>query len=110
MTSHRKLTKPLTDEEQRQIKFRTETPKPDRHAKPPTAEEFAVWCELPVTRWVAARYEAQALACREAWTRESWDGGAANPEKLAELRVRADCYMAFMQTNWNRYATLASKD
>jgi len=81
-------------------------PKPYRGPTALTSEEFAAWASHPVTEWVAARYEAMALACREDWVSRSWASGEATPESLLELRTRADCYMAFLETDWGRYSEI----
>jgi hypothetical protein len=37
------------------------------------------------------------------WLRVSWDNGAANPNILRELRVRADAYEAIIATTYDGY-------
>lgn len=79
------------------------TPKPEARLTP-TADEFAAWCEQPVTRWVAAAFAHSATAAVDEWTNLLSFG---KPENLAlaqkELRTRADAYLAFLQTNHARY-------
>lgn len=82
-------------------------PKPHVVNHSPTADEFASWCEHPVTRWVASAYEAGIQANIAAW-RGMLDGGKT--ETLAmdriELRTRADAYRAFLETNHADYLRL----
>lgn len=78
-------------------------PKPDFDRSAPSPEDFAAWCDHPVTRFVAAVYLNAAHDCRVAWDQSSWVEGGGDPELLAELRVRADCYNAFAQTTLENY-------
>ena len=79
--------------------------RPIPRAKPvPTPEEWAAWCAHPVSEWVAAVFEAKANECRDAWLRQSWAAGDANPALLVELRTRADNFRAFLDSNWKDYA------
>lgn len=84
-------------------------PRPDARVEP-TADEFSAWADHPVTRYVAAAWEAAALAQREAWTADSWVTGEANPMTLLELRTRADAYSAFLETGLERYVELNTQD
>jgi hypothetical protein len=84
-------------------------PRPDARITP-TADEFDAWCEHPVTRYVAAAWQAAAVAQREAWTAASWSSGEADPNTLLELRTRADAYSAFLETGLERYVELNAQD
>jgi len=68
---------------------------------PPNRDDFARWRDDPVTRWVFRALNADADAQREAWIKQSWDNGHANPMTLLELRTRADAYRAMEQVNYN---------
>ncbi len=81
-------------------------PKPDHNQAHPHPEDFAAWCEHPVTRFVARAFEAAAIKQRETWVDNSWTGGEAEPELLLELRTRADAYMAFMETGRDEYVAI----
>ena len=81
-------------------------PRPDQNQYVPHAEDFAAWCENPVTRFVARAFERAANKQREAWTEETWVTGVAEPESLAVYRARADAYMAFLETGLERYVEL----
>ena len=70
----------------------------------PDAQDFAAWCEHPVTQWVAACWQTAANRQREAWVQVSWDQGSNDPLTLMELRTRADAYMAFLETGLDDYA------
>lgn len=75
----------------------------------PTQEEFDAWAQHPITEWVAARYEIMALACRDAWSQHSWSAGVADEKLLTELRAKADAYMAFLETTYERYTSINAK-
>ncbi len=84
------------------------TPKPDARIAP-TADEFESWCAHPTTRFVAAAFEAAALAQRTEWMTASWSP-TADPDFLRlyrlELMARADAYSAFLETGLERYVEL----
>ena len=61
----------------------------------PSLEDYAAWCEHPVTRWVAAHRYNAAERLRKAWEMASWGGGDANPDMLREYRATADAYISF---------------
>lgn len=86
--------------------IRPPTPKADAQAQVPHPEDFAAWCEHPVTRFVAAAWMHAAQAQCEAWMAASWSQGVADPAKLIELRTRADAYSAFTETGLDQYAAL----
>jgi hypothetical protein len=69
----------------------------------PTEDEFATWCEDPVTRFVTTAFLRMAEEQRRAWEAASWLGGEANEKLLIELRTRADAYAAIYQTTWEQY-------
>lgn len=82
-------------------------PKPDsRHT--PTEDEFAAWCEHPVTRFVAAGWERAADLQVDAWS----DAFLSAPPdtdlntKRLELVTRADAYMAFLETTLSDYVSI----
>jgi hypothetical protein len=77
--------------------------------EPPTEDEFATWCEDPVTRFVATAYMHKAQQQRVLWESTSWGQGAGSPELLIELRTRADAFAAVYQSTWSDYAA-AFKD
>jgi len=79
-------------------------PKPDPKALIPHPEDFAAWCEHPVTRFVASVWAKAALKQRDAWTEMSWESGQVDPIALTELRTRADAYRAFLETGLDDYA------
>lgn len=85
-------------------------PKPEVGTPPPPhPEDFAVWCENPVTRFVARAFLAAAEAQKAAWTESSWGAGKLDPIDHAALRARADAYMAFLETPLERYIELTAK-
>jgi hypothetical protein len=84
-------------------KLPTPIPADVRHN--PTAEEFDLWSQHPVTRWVAKAYAIAIDAHIAAWS--DLLGQKKTPEELAqaqvEYRTRADAYNAFLQTTHADY-------
>jgi hypothetical protein len=89
-------------------------PRPDFKAAPPTDEEFAAWCEHPVTQFVATAYYKATDKQREEWVRSTWNtskaDGQALAEKRLELTTRADAYRAFLETNHAAYMKMVTND
>lgn len=81
-------------------------PKADPRTMVPHPEDFAAWCDHPVTRFVATAMQAAAEQQREVWFAKSWGQGDCDPQTLTELRTRADAYMAFLETGLKHYAAL----
>jgi hypothetical protein len=71
-----------------------------RKKKPVSAEEFAAWREDPVTAWVMGELEKAADSQLDAWVAASWVHGEADPLKLAQLRTRADAYVALSDMSY----------
>jgi hypothetical protein len=84
-------------------------PKPDPKALIPHPEDFAAWCEHPITRFMATAWQRGAELQQLAWVETSWRKGNADPLELNTLRTRADAYMAFLETGLNDYAKLIEK-
>lgn len=80
------------------------TPKPDPRALTPHPDDWAAWCEHPVTRFVATSYANAAAAQRDAWMSTSWGGGQCDPVALIKYRERGDAYMAFLETTLEAHA------
>jgi len=51
-----------------------------------------------------------AATQREAWITGSWDNGIADKEALAELRVRADAYMAIVEVEYERICEVLGEE
>lgn len=81
-------------------------PKPDPRAQAPHPEEWDAWCQHPITRFVATAMQAAAALQRDAWFARSWGNGECDPLTLAELRTRADAYMAFLETGLEQHAAI----
>jgi len=71
-----------------------------------TRDDFAAWLEHPVTGWVMRAFLKGADENREAWIKASWDGGACSRELLAELRTRADAYLAIAETGYEGFCEM----
>lgn len=74
-----------------------------RHS--PTADEFEMWTQHPVTRWVAKAYGAGVDANVLAWADLLSQTKTAEELMLAriELQTRSDAYAAFLQTTYADY-------
>lgn len=82
-------------------------PKPQARPEIPHPEDWAAWCEHPVTRFVASAHKRAAELQRDDWLARTWNPqGLADQEKLIECRARADAYMALLETPLERYAEL----
>lgn len=66
----------------------------------PTKDEFLVWKEHPVSRWVFLALQTASQAQQTAWLNQSWERGEANPLLLTELRTRADAYDALQASTY----------
>lgn len=58
----------------------------------PSADEFEVWLEHPITAWVLAGVGRYAALQRESWTAAAWASGVADQDSLTRCTVRADAY------------------
>jgi hypothetical protein len=69
-------------------------------------EEFLLWKEHPITRWVLTAANRAAALQREAWIAKSWEQGEASPLALSELRTRADAYSALDETTYEGWRAM----
>lgn len=82
------------------------TPQPTALAHNPTEEEFAYWCESPITQWVAKAFGIMAETQTVAWTalmRERTPDASLLLLQKVEYQVRADAYSAFLETQYMDY-------
>ena len=75
----------------------------------PTKDEFIIWCQSPVTQFVARAYETAAVLQKEDWLQKSWEGGQSDPLSLAICKTREDAYLAFLQTGFEDYEEIIIK-
>ena len=80
-----------------------EKPNPGHPLAIPTKDEFIVWCESPVTQFVALAYKIGAEAQKEDWLIKSWNGGDSNPMELIRCKTREDAYQAFLEADYDDY-------
>lgn len=85
------------------------TPRPEPTGYLPTEDEFAAWCEHPVTRFVATAYANAAQAQQDEWLKVSWSNQELDPMAHKELRTRADAYEAFLETGLSEYVGFAQR-
>lgn len=76
----------------------------------PSAEDFEQWLDNPVTRWVFEGCRIGAELNRQAWINASWDNGKSDPLELAELKSRADAYLALPDTPFERWCEIIDGD
>ena len=96
----------MTKEPTPRSKFADYVPVPDYNIVVPDDEDFAQWAMHPITRFVATCFERAADKNRELWEELSWLQGNPDPQKLIELRTRADAYRAFLETRKEDYEHL----
>lgn len=82
------------------------SPAPDYR---PTGDEWAAWCQHPVTRFVAAGHQTAADAQRDEWDRMSWSLIPLNEVLRATLMARADAYSAFNETSLEGYVKIMER-
>lgn len=58
----------------------------------PTAEEFEIWRENPITAWVLAGVQRFADLQKLSWADASWASGEADQATLDRMKTRADAY------------------
>lgn len=102
-------TRQARESDQTTNPFAKATPVVDYNINVPHDEDFAAWCEHPVTKFVAVCFEKASDKNREQWEELSWIQGNSNPETLLELRTRADAYRAFLETTKESYEHIISK-
>ena len=58
----------------------------------PTEEEYLIWRDDPVTKWVMAGVRRYADLQKPAFADAAWASGYCDQRRLDELRTRADAY------------------
>lgn len=76
----------------------------------PTKDEFAMWRESPITRWIMSACRAMADSQKNEWWEVSWKQGQAEPLLLTELRTRADAYAALFETEYEGWCIANGDD
>lgn len=76
----------------------------------PSEDEFTVWREDPVTRWVLMLCRKTAHQAFEAWSRGAWESGTVDPQELVRDRTRADAYLALEQTDYDGWVAAAESE
>lgn len=71
-----------------------------------TREEFESWAESPATQWVFEAIKAAAEMQKEHWLSISWEGEVADQRELDRAKVRADAYMALVETPYERFCQM----
>ncbi len=68
-----------------------------------SAEDFDQWRDNPVTRWVMQAHANAAAILQDEWIAASWGDGVADSALLADLRTRADAYLALRDTPYEMW-------
>lgn len=76
----------------------------------PSEEEYTVWREDPVTRWVLLLCRKTAHQAFEAWSQGAWQSATADEKELIRDRTRADAYLALEQTDYDGWVAAAESD
>ncbi len=79
------------------------TPKIDTNCQIPDYEDFAVWCEHPVTIFVATALKNYSEQLKQDWLTASWEGGISDPLTLSKLSSFASAYAAFAESGKDDY-------
>jgi hypothetical protein len=67
----------------------------------PSEEEFTVWRNDPVTKWVMTALEKNAELNRQKWIHISWNSGKADQSLLTDCRTLAAAYSDVVETNYD---------
>lgn len=79
--------------------FSDATPVKDmKHVVSPSYEDYAQWCEHPITRYVATAFYMHAIQLKKAYVDASWYTNEPNPLELMQYRTMARGYDAFAYT------------
>lgn len=65
-----------------------------------TADDYAIWRDNPVTKWVMHAIGAAADECRENWLAASWDTGSADQSYLDKLQSRAGALVMILNADF----------
>lgn len=67
----------------------------------PTEEEFEIWRDDPVTRFVLAVCRKTAGEVFDSWVQRAWQSNSVDSADLLEARTRADAYLALEQSDYS---------
>lgn len=73
-------------------------------------EEFDAWRREPVTKFIFAAIAKAVEQEKAEWLRLSWDGGEADPLRLAELRTRADALNELIDNDFDTWINWSNAD
>lgn len=79
---------------------------------PPSDEEFAQWCENPVTMFVATAFKKMAEDEKQRWLDAVWHAPTATPDVnrlLSEAKVRSEAYKIFITAKKEHYVNIHSR-
>lgn len=76
----------------------------------PTKDEFLLWQDNPITRWVVQAVKAHSQMQKDAWLSASWSKGECDSLLLTELRTRSDAYAALHETTYEGWCELHGVD
>jgi hypothetical protein len=83
---------------------KSKTPQPAPKGVIPTQEEFEVWCEHPITRFVATSHANMALEAKNAWIAMTWGRESVDADTICDallvLQAKAETFRAFLDATW----------
>ncbi len=72
----------------------------------PSEEDFKEWRGHPVSEWVFAQMTKFAEQQKHLWSQGAWETGEAAQDVLSEARVRADCYKAMPESEYEAWKAI----
>lgn len=78
-------------------------------AEPITEEDFAIWRESPVTRWVLDGVAHVAAEQERIWKARAW-GGQLDPIVHANCTARADAYDGLAKVTFDQIHAIHNPD
>lgn len=78
-----------------ETRFSKTTPKVDQKCHVPDDEDFAAWCDHPVTIFVATALKNLSEQMKLDWLAASWEGNNVDPVVLAQLRAYSIAFESF---------------
>lgn len=78
----------------------------------PTDDEFADWCQNPVTRYVAKAFKVMAEDEKTRWVNNTWNAPVSTPDverTLATVKATVQAYEVFINAKKEHYVRTNSR-
>lgn len=92
-------------QEENPLKAATPVTEGSRHDSDPSYEDFADWCDSPVTRFVARKFLTLSDYWKAVWFDNAWDS-RKTPEELLEYKLLSETYLHFIQSTLDHYKSV----